>query len=444
MPKMERFPRQINLASGFSVINNKGERMMKKTKRLLAAALILALVVSLVAGCASKAPAATPEAGAEKAATTLKITMGLGEEEWKVMREDIFPAFEKANNVKIEAVQIEAGDVPAQLEAMKRAGKTDIDLIAQDNMQLAALVDKGLMEDLTSYKGKIPAEVIPALVTVGEFSGKTYFLPFRPNVEINFYNENKFNEYGLKPPTTWDELLQVAKTFKEKEGIGRVLIKGTLDANTTVQLFEYIRQAGGDPMVLNDEGSVKAFTFLKELYPYLSPDSPKADWNTSNQFLATDAAYLGANWPFGVNVIVKDGGKKEIKAYDGFAGPARKSKVLGGDVLGIPVGSANKEVALKFVDYLMSKEVQETLVSKLGWPSMRSDANGKVEEWQKPYFDAISKALESAEPRPNVTYWATVDKSLNEAYKEIVIDGKDVKATLDKYSQTIQDAKNGK
>lgn len=94
------------------------------------------------------------------------------------------------------------------------------------------------------------------------------------------------------------------------------------------------------------------------------------------------------------------------------------------------------------MEYLMSKEVQEILVSKLGWPSMRSDANGKVEDWQKPYFDAITKALEVAEPRPNVTYWATVDKALNEAYKAIVIDGKDIKETLDKYHGVIEEAKN--
>lgn len=419
--------------------------MRKSLRKLIAVAICLLLAASLATGCAPKAPEAAPAAQTEPASAepiSLRVTMSLGEEEWKVMREDVFPAFEKANNVKIEAISINAADVPAQLEAMKRAGKTDIDLIAQDNMQLAILVDKGLVQDLTEYKSRVPAGVIPSLMKVGEFDGKMYFLPFRPNVEINFYDEEKFNQYGLKPPTNWDELLAVAKTFKEKEGIGRVIVKQTFDSCTTVQLFEYIRQAGGDPLVLNDEGSIKAFTFLKELQPYLSPDSPKCNWNFSNQYLANGSAYLGANWPFAVNVIVRDAGKTQIKAYDGFGGPVKRSKVLGGDVLGIPVGAPNKEMAVKFMEYLMSKEVQEILVSKLGWPSMRSDANGKVEDWQKPYFDAITKALEVAEPRPNVTYWATVDKALNEAYKAIVIDGKDIKETLDKYHGVIEEAKN--
>lgn len=405
-----------------------------KARKMLALLIITVLAFTTLAGCA----------GTEKASEeqkVLRVSMALGESEWEVMKNKVFPIFEKENNVKIEAVQIEAADLITKLEAMHKAGKMEIDIITQDNMQLAQLVEKGLVEDLSEYRDMIPENVIKALIPVGEFNGKLYFMPYRPNVEINFYNEKKFNEYGIKPPTNWDELLEVAKILKEKEGIGRVAIKGTLDGNTTVQLFEFIRQAGGDPLVLNDEGSIKAYTFLKELWPYLSPDSKKADWNTMNKYLATESVYYGANWPFGVNVIVRDGGKKEIKAHDGFAGPVKKSKVLGGEVIGIPVGSPNKELAVKFMQFLMSKETQEILVTEMGWPSSRTDAYGKVEEWQKPYFEAVKEALKVSQPRPNVTYWDTVDKALNDAFREIVIEGKDVKATLDKYAKVIADAK---
>lgn len=419
--------------------------MMSKSRKWFALLLTGILVVAVLAGCGGKKTETPPATGGEPAKQTepkvLKVVMGLGEPEWKVMKEDVFPPFEKANNVKIEAIQVEAADVVKKLEAMKGAGKMEIDLIAQDNMALAPLVDKGLMEDLSSYRSKIPSSVIPALIPVGEFGGKLYFMPYRPNVEINFYNETMLKKYNLNPPKTWDELLNVAKTLKEKEGVGKVGLKLTLDGGTTVQLFEFIRQAGGDPMVLNDEGSIKAYTFLKELYPYLAPDSKKADWNTTNKYLATDAFYEAANWPFGVGVIVQEGGKKEIKAYAGWKGPVKASKVLGGEVLGIPAGAPNKDLAVKLMEHLMSKEVQEILVSKLSWPSSRNDANGKVADWQKPYFDAINAAMATTEPRPNVTYWADVEKATNDAFREAVIEGKDVKATLDKYAAVLAAAK---
>ncbi|HYG56712.1 MAG TPA: extracellular solute-binding protein [Symbiobacteriaceae bacterium] len=420
--------------------------MLTRT-RLAALVTAAVLLTSVLTACGGEkkpdtpTPAPAASEPAKQEAKVLKVVMGLGEPEWKVMREDVFPPFEKANNVKIEAYQVEAADVVKKLEAMKSANKMEIDLIAQDNMQLAPLVDMGLVEDLSAYRSKIPSSIIPALIPVGEFTGKLYFLPYRPNVEINYYNETAFNKYNLKPPTTWEELLTVAKTFKDKEGVGKVGLKLVLDGNTTVQLFEFIRQAGGDPMVLNDEGSVKAYNFLKELYPYLGPDAKKADWNTTNKFLATDSFYTAPNWPFGVYVIVEEGGKKEIKAYAGWKGPVKASKVLGGEVLGIPTGAPNKDLAVKLMEHLMSKEVQEILVTKLAWPASRSDAYGKVADWQKPYFDAINDAMKVTEPRPNVTYWADVDKALNDAFREIVIEGQETKATLDKYAAVIAAAK---
>lgn len=396
------------------------------------------MFVSLIAAVTLVAMLATLS-GASMAAPkrTLSVMMGLGEEEWRVMRQYVFPKFEEMYGCEIKAYQVEAQDTVRKLEAMHKAGKMEIDIITQDNMQLAVLVDKGLVEDLSAYRSMIPKTVIPALIPVGEFDGKLYFMPYRPNVEIVYYNEAKFKQYGLNPPRTWDELLKVAKFLKEKEGIGRVAIKATLDANTTCHLFDFIKQAGGDPLVLNDAGCVKAFTFLQELWPYLSPDSKLANWNTMNSYIATESVYLGANWPFGVNVIVKDGGKKEIKCYSGWTGPVRESHVLGGEVIGIPVGSPNKDLAIKFMEYLMSKEVQEILVAKMAWPSCRSDAYGQVEEWQKPYFAAVNEALKHAEPRPNIVYWADFEKILLNAFREIVMEGKAVKPTLDKYAAQL-------
>ena len=365
--------------------------------------------------------------GAQK---TLTVLMGLGEDEWKVMRADILPDFEKEYGCKIQAYQVEAANTLMKLEAMAAAKKMEVDIITQDNMLLAQLVEKNLVEDLSDYREILPETILPSMIPVGEFRGKLYFLPYRPNVEITYYNETKFKKYGVNPPRNWDELLAVAKLFKEKEGVGRVAVKASLGSCNTVHLFDFIRQAGGDPMALNDAGCVKAFTFLQQLMPYLSPDSRKADWNLMNRFLATDSVYLGANWPFGVNVIVKDGKKTEIKAYGGWSGPARDSHVLGGEVIGIPVGSPHKNLAVKFMEYLISRGVQEKLVSKMGWPACRSDAYGTVEKWQQPYFAAVNAALESAEARPNVTYWADFEKTLLKAFRLTVLDGQPVKETL--------------
>jgi trehalose transport system substrate-binding protein len=316
-----------------------------------------------------------------------------------------------------------------------------VDLITQDVLRLAPLVNAGVMADLSPYRGEIPATALSPLIQVGTFNGASYFMPYRPNVQIAYYHEGKFAAYGMRPPQTWEELLAVARRFKEAEGVGRVLVHGTLDLNTTTHLMEFIWAAGGDPLILNDRGSAQAFSFLQQLGPYLAPETRLANWNTTNTFLATEAVYLARNWPFGVQLLVQKGGKTQIKAYHGWRGPLREAHVLGGEVIGIPAAAPQRRVALEFMRHLMSKPVQEALVSALGWPSFRSDAYGAIEAWQAPYFAAVQEALTHALPRPHVSHWAEVDRALNGAFREIVYEGRPVQATLDRYHAQLQKAR---
>ena len=370
----------------------------------------------------------------------LSVMMGLGEVEWRVMRERIFPPFEAEHGVKIRGIQADAADAVKKVVAMHRAGRMQVDLITQDVLLLQPLVEAGAMADLSAYKAEIPDSALPALTQVGTFNGTTYFLPYRPNVQIAYYHAAKFAAYGVQPPETWDTLLAVARRLRDAEGIGRVLVHGTLDLNTTTQVVEFIWAAGGDPLVFTDPGSVQAFTFLQQLAPYLAPETRRANWNTTNTFLATEAVYLARNWPFGVHLLVQQAGKTQIHAYHGWRGPVREAHVLGGEMIGIPTGAPHQEVALAFMRYLISKPVQETLVSALGWPSFRSDAYGTIAAWQAPYFAAVREALPHALARPHVPYWGEVDRALAGAFQEIVYGGRAVQATLERSQQQLQQA----
>lgn len=387
------------------------------------------LLLGLLLGCGL-----APEPGTRE----LTVMMGLAEAEWRVMRERVFPPFEAQHGVRVRLVQAEAPDAAKKLMAMHRAKRMEVDLITQDVLQLASLVQAGVMEDLTPYREAIPASALPHLIDVGTFDGAIYFMPYRPNVQIAYYHAEKFKAYGLQPPQTWDELLAVAKRFHEVEGVGRVLLQGTLTPNTTTQVIEFIWAAGGDPLVLNDQGSAQAFTFLQQLAPYLAPETRRADWNTTNAFLATESVYLARNWPFGIHLLVREAGKTQINVYPGWRGPGREAYVLGGEAIGIPQGTRQREVAIELMRYLMSKPVQEILVSNLAWPSFRGDAYGTVEAWQEPYFAVVQEALKHAHPRPQVGYWAQVDRALTGAFREIVYEGQPVQATLNRYHQELQ------
>ena len=373
------------------------------------------------------------------AGATLSLAASLGEHEWKVMREHVFPPFEARQHCRIRAVNIEAGDTLKKIEIMHRANRMSIDLVLLDNIHLAPYVEKRLVLDLTQYHALIAPEVDASLVHPLTFHDRLMFFPGRPNVQITYYNTDVFHGSTYHIPETWDEILEVAQRLKVAYKVGKVAVHGTLDSNTTTQVFEFITAAGGEITTLNDAGSVKAFTFLQQLYPYLSPETKKANWNTTNKFLSEETLFLARNWPVGMQMIVQQNQKTNIQAYATWAGPAGRATMIGGDVIAITKRSPNQELALQFARYFMSREVQTLLVTALGWPPIRSDALGSVPEWQQGFFKAIMEALHYGHYRPAIMGWSTVEKYVNLAFKDIVIDGRDVQATLETYARDLQE-----
>jgi trehalose transport system substrate-binding protein len=377
--------------------------------------------------------------------TTLRWSTSLADVERQVFEDTILPDFEDKTGIEVEFLQIEAADVVRQLEAQVEADRVEIDLIAIDNNSLAPLVANDLVEDLSEYEDMIPDETIDALLPVLYFDDTLYFLPYRPNVQITYYNSGMFEEYELELPRTWEELMDVAQTLFEEEGVGRVAVQGSPDPGggpVGVTVTEFIWQAGGDPLELNSPESVEAFEFLQELNEYMNPQTATARFDTMNTYLANDSVYLGSNWPFGINVIVEDGGRDDIHAYSGWAGPAGEFHVLGGEVSAIPNGSPNREAALIFAEYLMSRETQELLTRELAWPSVRGDAYDAVEGWQQPYFEAVLDAMENTEARPNVVYWGEVQRIMADAWSEIVAGGADAQEALDRYQEQLEQARD--
>ncbi|MBN1662290.1 MAG: extracellular solute-binding protein [Deltaproteobacteria bacterium] len=382
--------------------------------RFMPRMLLILPAVLMAFGCGEKKPKQP----------VLKVSFSLTESEWDVFRKKVIPPFEEKHGCKIEAVQIDAADLPKLLLLGKRAGESKVDLFAQDNMELAVLVKNGLVEDMSDLVRQYRNVVYPSLLEIGRFADAYYFIPFRTNVQIFYYNKAVFDRYGLSPPRSWDEWLKIAEFFYEKEKVGRILITGVGGNPTVTQMYEYIVAAGGDPFVFNDGGTKKTFLFFQRLWKAASPDSRKAKWDTSNDYFARDSVYLMQNWTFGYKIITEQYGKQDVEVYHGFPGPVREAHVIGGDVFGIPAGSQNKVLALNFIEYMLSRDVQAVFVKDLAWPSVRSDAYNDASSG--PAFKAIQDALHYGVFRKNVPYWSEYQKLFEEAFLRIVVNGESI------------------
>ncbi len=84
------------------------------------------------------------------------------------------------------------------------------------------LASAGVLEQLDDYPGARGLDVIPALGQDGSWVGgdkrPLVALPFNRSTPIAYLNGDLFDEAGLTPPTTWDELRATARQLTARSG----------------------------------------------------------------------------------------------------------------------------------------------------------------------------------------------------------------------------------
>jgi multiple sugar transport system substrate-binding protein/raffinose/stachyose/melibiose transport system substrate-binding protein len=108
-------------------------------------------------------------------------------------------------------------------------------------------IDKGLILDISDlWEEEGWNEQYPkGFRAMSEVDGNAYFVPLEWYWWAMFYRESLFEEYGVTPPETWDELLAACDTFNEA-GVIPITI-GTKYRWTAAAWFDYINMRLNGP-----------------------------------------------------------------------------------------------------------------------------------------------------------------------------------------------------
>ncbi|GAB3395869.1 extracellular solute-binding protein [Humibacter soli] len=195
-------------------------------KRALKIAVLLASVstIAALAGCSGTGADGTTNQG--KADPKAKVTITVGDEPTadkaadRANFLDRLKQFEKANpNITVKP---STEYWQAQTFQAKLAGGTLPDTMNVSLTYSQQLIDNGQLPNMTPYLKQIGLldELNPlALKNVEDAKGNVYTVPYGLFSVGIAYNRAIFTKAGLdpnKPPTTWDEVQQDAKTIHEK------------------------------------------------------------------------------------------------------------------------------------------------------------------------------------------------------------------------------------
>ncbi len=252
-------------------------------------------------------------------------------------------------------------------------------------------------------------------------------LPVYLDAGVLYYRKDILDEFGLPgPPSTWDELLKYSLQVQRKirqtnPGFYGFVWQGAQYEGLICNFLEFAGAgggfAGGDrPSIPSIPENLSALYFMRDLvWKYeISPPSTYTEMKEedSRHFFQAGNALFQRNWPYAWALHQSDDsrvrGKVGVSMIPAFTG-GKAVSTLGGWHVGLSVFSDVKPIAIQFVEYVTSYEVQKKLAFDLGWNPGRKDLYDDPQILSKaPHLTELRNIFEQAVPRPVVPFYTQV------------------------------------
>ena len=320
---------------------------------------------------------------------TIRI-LAIGDPVFQVMQK-IHGDMEKMAGGKIE-LEVKPFDVLHQQALLNAQSATsNYDIIAVDLPQFGEykpfLVD---LNPLIKQSGFDTTDFHETAWTGAQFGGKQLGIPIQPHPEILAYRKDLFEEAGLQPPTTTEELLAAAKKlYNFKPGLAGIAwnaARGTPLGQTFIMVMGDFGQAPIDlpkkdhgfaidnikpenmkPMIDTPAGLATA-RYLKALMDYSPPGILDMAWDERVRVFAQGGAAMTYIWS-GRSAIYELDPQAPARGKVGYVvhphGPdAAPVSTLGGWYLAIPINLDKGRIPLawKAITWLTSPEMMKEYI----------------------------------------------------------------------------------
>ncbi len=396
--------------------------------------------------------------------TVITLNWSLAGSEKNYSQDHVITAFEQAYpNITVKTTDLSATDVISTLLSQKQAGKISINVVEEDNSEMGALVSQNLVMPLNPYLGQLEAmtggstgytangTIIPAYYHEGLFNGSYYFFPYRGNVQLAYFNQSALTSVGATTlPDNTTNLQNDMQLLKNNGYAAPFNMQGHGGASTPTQVFQWMAEFNGNPMVLNDSGDIAALTYLQQLNQkgLMSPEYSTSYWATYTGLAAGSYQYI-PQWPYVTSALEGLGMQNytyvgtKANTYDlgimpVFKGPDNTAQyIVGGDVLGVVQGSSNVWASLDLINFLNTLTVQRGLLLNLSWPVVNEQAYNNLPSNISYLFNFFKYEEQNGIFRPAVPWlnqWQTV---FNTAWTSIMASNGNITTALNAAHQSM-------
>ena len=319
------------------------------------------------------------------------------------------------DSITVEAKYVPFADFKKQLSIGASADDLP-DLVILDNPDHAAYAAMGIFADITDkfdvssyYEGPVNS------CTLDE---KLYGVPFGSNDLVLFYNEDMLKKAGCEVPTTWDELLEVAKatTTDSVFGFAHCALQ---NEEGTFNFLPWVWSTGATSYEINSEGGIKALNFEKELVDSGAMTKEAINWtqgDTMHQFIAGNLAMM-INGTWQIPTM-----REEVPDLKWNVAPIPQDKEqasgLGGENYAVIAGG-NEDAAIEFLKYATSPETCLYMMNAMGYISADSTiAEGQFEG--DDVYQVFVDEMQYAHARGPLPEWPSISDAISLAFNKVI------------------------
>lgn len=358
---------------------------------------------------------------------------------------------DKFNKDNKAGVTVEYREVPAdsgqyfdKLRTEFQAGGGGIDVMSIDIIWPAQFGANGWIEDLSNQFGKdAQSDFVDASIQGLTWDGKIWGVPWFTDAGMLFYRKDLLEKSGINaPPTTWDELLEMAEQVagESKTQYGLVFQGAEYEGCVTNGL-EYVWGAGGDVLDPNDPGKVliggeESAAGLEAMARNVSSGvAPKAvatykEMESVTAFIQGKSVFM-RNWPFAYGMVA--GGKEtgssiKPEQVDVVPIPVLKDgessfSCAGGWNLSINarIDDNKKDAAWEFIQFMTSAEAQSEMAEKASLLPPRKALYEDDELLKKQPAVALAKeVVDKAKPRPQHPFYSDMSLAMAQRFNDVI------------------------
>ena len=319
------------------------------------------------------------------------------------------------DSITVQAKYVPFADFKKQLSIGASADELP-DLVILDNPDHAAYAAMGIFADITDkfdvsnyYEGPVNSCTL---------DGKLYGVPFGSNDLVLFYNEDMLKEAGCEVPTTWDELLEVAKatTTDSVFGFAHCALQ---NEEGTFNFLPWVWSTGATSYEINSEGGIKALNFEKELVDSGAMTKEAINWtqgDTMHQFIAGNLAMM-INGTWQIPTM-----REEVPDLNWNVAPIPQDKEqasgLGGENYAVIAGG-NEDAAVKFLEFATTPETCLYMMNAMGYISADSTIAENQFEGDEVYQVFVDE-MQYAHARGPLTEWPSISDAISLAFNKVI------------------------